>query len=60
MKVIQASLCLSYSAAVSGFASLPQSNYFAARQQCAAPLHMSGDRAHTEKMLEDMMGDDWR
>ena len=59
MKAINASLLLSYSTAVSAFTSLPQSNY-AARQQCAAPLHMSGDRAHLEKMFEDMMGDDWR
>ena len=59
MKVIHASLLLSYSAAVNGFTVLPQSSY-AAHQQCAAPLHMSGDRAHSEKMFEDMMGDDWR
>ena len=59
MKVIHASMLLSYSVAVSGFTSLLKSNY-AARQQCAAPLHMSGDRAHLEKMFEDMMGDDWR
>ena len=59
MKVIHTtSLLLSYSAAVSGFTSLPQSYC----KECAAasPLHMSGDRAHNEKMFEDMMGDDWR
>eukprot|EP00814_Leptocylindrus_danicus_P013505 CAMPEP_0116020066 /NCGR_PEP_ID=MMETSP0321-20121206/9588_1 /TAXON_ID=163516 /ORGANISM="Leptocylindrus danicus var. danicus, Strain B650" /LENGTH=389 /DNA_ID=CAMNT_0003490711 /DNA_START=413 /DNA_END=1582 /DNA_ORIENTATION=- len=61
MKVIDSitsSLLLSYT--VSAFA--PQSLRAQKQRQCsaAAPLHMSGDRAHTEKMLEDMMGDDWR
>eukprot|EP00816_Leptocylindrus_hargravesii_P009733 CAMPEP_0196803390 /NCGR_PEP_ID=MMETSP1362-20130617/2779_1 /TAXON_ID=163516 /ORGANISM="Leptocylindrus danicus, Strain CCMP1856" /LENGTH=397 /DNA_ID=CAMNT_0042174939 /DNA_START=146 /DNA_END=1339 /DNA_ORIENTATION=- len=59
MKVIHASsLLLSYSASVSGFTTLPQSYC----KECAAAsqLHMSGDRAHNEKMFEDMMGDDWR